>query len=63
MTSVILGMELIGSSYRSLASIFAGALFSIGQAILGTVAYFVTDYRMLQLYLTLPLIIFISYIW
>uniref|UniRef100_A0AC34FYG8 Major facilitator superfamily (MFS) profile domain-containing protein n=1 Tax=Panagrolaimus sp. ES5 TaxID=591445 RepID=A0AC34FYG8_9BILA len=47
MTSVILGMELIGSSYRSLASIFAGALFSIGQAILGTVAYFVTDYRML----------------
>uniref|UniRef100_A0AC35EWX1 Organic cation transporter n=1 Tax=Panagrolaimus sp. PS1159 TaxID=55785 RepID=A0AC35EWX1_9BILA len=63
MTSVILGMELISASYRSMASIFAGALFATGQAILGTVAYFVTDYRMLQLYLTLPLIIFISYIW
>ena len=63
MTAVILGMELIGPSVRSRASIFAGALFSTGQAILGTMAYYVTDYQMLQLYLTLPLLIFFSYIW
>uniref|UniRef100_A0A7E4V4J7 MFS domain-containing protein n=1 Tax=Panagrellus redivivus TaxID=6233 RepID=A0A7E4V4J7_PANRE len=63
MTAVILGMELIGPSIRSLASVISGALFSCGQVFLGLAAYFIADYQHLQMTITLPAVLFVTYIW
>lgn len=56
-------MELVGPSRRFLSTSTAGVFFSIGDIILGGLAYWIRDYRHLQLAISLPAIIFIAYYW
>lgn len=37
--------------------------FALGQAILGTIAFFIRDYRFLQLAIAAPALVFLSYWW
>lgn len=57
------GMELVGPSKRKMASVISGVFFAVGQIFLGTLAYFVRDYRFLQLYIAIPTVFFLSYWW
>ncbi|VDL77516.1 unnamed protein product [Nippostrongylus brasiliensis] len=61
--AVVIGAELVGPSYRRLAAVITGLFFAIGQVLLGVEAYFITDYRFLQLAIVSPAILFISYWW
>ncbi|XP_075692947.1 solute carrier family 22 member 6-B-like [Rhinoderma darwinii] len=58
-----LTMEWIPKKYRPTVSIIQGACLSIGQIILAGVAYAITDWRWLQLTLSLPYFIFPILIW
>ncbi|EFO22125.2 hypothetical protein LOAG_06361 [Loa loa] len=61
--AVVIGMELVGPSKRKVASVISGIFFSFGQIFLGCLAYFIRDYRYLQLAISLPALIFMCYWW
>ncbi|KAI6175339.1 Transporter, major facilitator family protein [Aphelenchoides bicaudatus] len=61
--AVVIGVELVGPKKRKIASVFTGIFFSIGQIILGVVAFLVRDYQYLQLAIAAPALAFISYWW
>ncbi|ETN69509.1 transporter, major facilitator family protein [Necator americanus] len=71
--AVVVGMELVGPKYRKMASVITGGFFALGQAcsqffspnfiLLGVEGNFVTNYQHLQLLITLPGILFLSYWW
>ncbi|CAG9539950.1 unnamed protein product [Cercopithifilaria johnstoni] len=61
--AVVIGMELVGPSKRKIASVISGIFFSFGQIFLGCLAYFIRDYRYLQLAISLPALIFMCYWW
>ncbi|CAD5218745.1 unnamed protein product [Bursaphelenchus okinawaensis] len=61
--AVVIGMELVGPSKRKIASIFTGIFFALGQMFLGIMAYYLRDYQHLQLAISAPAIVFISYWW
>lgn len=58
-----LGMELVGPSQRMLGGVASGVFFSVGQIILGVMAYGVRDYRHFQLAISIPAVVFVSYWW
>lgn len=60
---LVAGMELVGPSKRKVASVISGIFFSLGQIFLGCLAYFIRDYRYLQLAISLPALIFMCYWW
>ncbi|VDN53705.1 unnamed protein product [Dracunculus medinensis] len=59
----ILGMELVGPSKRKVASVVDGIFFALGQVFLGVMAYFFRNYQYLQLVISLPSVMFLSYWW
>uniref|UniRef100_A0A0N5CFR4 MFS domain-containing protein n=1 Tax=Strongyloides papillosus TaxID=174720 RepID=A0A0N5CFR4_STREA len=59
--AVIIGMELVGPSKRKISSVFTGGFFALGQVVLGILAYFLRDYRFLQVSIALPTVFFLSY--
>ncbi|VDM96737.1 unnamed protein product [Thelazia callipaeda] len=61
--AVVIGMELVGPSKRKIASVISGIFFSFGQILLGCLAYFIRDYRYLQLAISLPALVFMCYWW
>ncbi|CAD5226168.1 unnamed protein product [Bursaphelenchus xylophilus] len=61
--AVVIGMELVGPSKRKVASIFTGIFFALGQMFLGITAYFIRDYQYLQLAISVPALVFLSYWW
>ncbi|KAM3726018.1 Organic cation transporter protein [Dirofilaria immitis] len=61
--AVIIVMELVGPSKRKVASVISGIFFSFGQIFLGCLAYFIRDYRYLQLAISLPALTFMCYWW
>ncbi|GMT34989.1 hypothetical protein PFISCL1PPCAC_26286, partial [Pristionchus fissidentatus] len=61
--AVVIGMELVGPSYRKLASVTTGLFFAVGQIILGAVAMHVTDYQWMHVVLSAPALVFLSYWW
>ncbi|CAJ0587679.1 unnamed protein product, partial [Mesorhabditis spiculigera] len=63
MIAVIIGMELVGPSYRKLAGVFSGMFYAVGQVLLGVLSYYITDFRLLHLAITGPTVIFLTYWW
>lgn len=61
--AVVIGVELVGPKKRKVAPVFTGLFFSIGQMILGLLAFTIRDYRFLQLSIAAPALIFLSYWW
>ncbi|VDK29051.1 unnamed protein product [Gongylonema pulchrum] len=61
--AVVIVMELVGPSKRKIASVISGLFFSFGQILLGCLAYFIRDYRYLQLAISVPVVVFLCYWW
>uniref|UniRef100_A0A4W3H4Q2 Solute carrier family 22 member 3 n=1 Tax=Callorhinchus milii TaxID=7868 RepID=A0A4W3H4Q2_CALMI len=59
----VLITEIVGLEYRRTAGILNQMWFSIGMMILPAVAYFIQDWRNLQLAATIPNFLFLSYYW
>lgn len=58
-----LGTELVGPSYRLLAGFLVQSFYSIGYMALAGLAYVIRDWRYIELAITLPVVLFIPYIW
>ncbi|XP_060680034.1 solute carrier family 22 member 13b [Hemiscyllium ocellatum] len=59
----VLGAEWSGVSHRTLTIVLSHCAFSLGQIVLAGLAYGIRDWRMLQLTISCPMIIFLPYIW
>lgn len=55
--------EIVGVEYRRMVGIVYQMFFSCGLLILPLLAYFITDWRWLQVAITAPQILFLSYFW
>uniref|UniRef100_A0A3P9ID08 Uncharacterized protein n=1 Tax=Oryzias latipes TaxID=8090 RepID=A0A3P9ID08_ORYLA len=55
--------EMVGVKYRRTVGILHQMFFSIGNLILPLLAYFITDWRWLQVTVTAPFVLFMSYYW
>lgn len=55
--------EMVGVKYRRTVGILHQMFFSIGNLILPLLAYFITDWRWLQVTVTVPFVLFMSYYW
>lgn len=56
-------IEFIGAKYRTFVGIMIETPFALGEAMTGVLAYFIRDWRYLQLAITLPALLLISYKW
>ncbi|XP_048451757.1 solute carrier family 22 member 13b [Rhincodon typus] len=59
----VLGAEWSGVSQRTLIIVLSHCAFSFGQVVLAGLAYAIRDWRMLQLTISCPMVIFLLYIW
>ena len=63
MVAVVIGMELVGPKKRKIIGVITAVFFAFGQTLLGVLAYFIRDYRALQLAIAVLNVAFISYWW
>lgn len=63
LVAYVLAMEMVGPSYRLFAGVAVQMFFSFGFIALAGFAYFFTDWRELQIAITLPGIVFMCYYW
>ncbi|XP_059211905.1 solute carrier family 22 member 2-like isoform X2 [Centropristis striata] len=63
MSAYVLVTEIVGVEYRRTVGILYEMFFSVGVLILPLLAYFITDWRWLQVVITAPYILFLSYFW
>ncbi|KAF7662092.1 hypothetical protein LDENG_00246520, partial [Lucifuga dentata] len=59
----VLLTEIVGVEYRRTVGVFYQMFFSVGILFLPLLAYFITDWRWLQVVITAPYIVFLSYYW
>ncbi|CAJ1077935.1 solute carrier family 22 member 2-like [Xyrichtys novacula] len=59
----VLITEIVGVEYRRTVGVIYQMFFSVGILFLPLLAYFITDWRWLQVVITLPYIFFLSYYW
>uniref|UniRef100_A0A6Q2XXR9 Solute carrier family 22 member 3 n=1 Tax=Esox lucius TaxID=8010 RepID=A0A6Q2XXR9_ESOLU len=59
----VLITELVGVEHRRTVGVLYQMLFSVGILILPLISYFITDWRWLQLVITAPYLVFLSYYW
>lgn len=62
-TSFVMSVEFVGKTKRALCGMFVSVFFAIGEVILGIIAYFVRDWNLLQLVISVPPVCFLSYYW
>ena len=62
-TSYVAGVEAVGKNYRVICGFIYQLLFTVGAALLGPIAYFVRDWRILQIVISTPCFVFIAYYW
>lgn len=62
-TSFVLIMELVGIRYREMISVMFHIPFNLGHLTLPLFAYFIRDWRYLQMALSVPSVVLISYYW
>ncbi|XP_017009318.2 organic cation transporter-like protein [Drosophila takahashii] len=63
LVAYVVAMEMVGPDKRLYAGIFVMMFFSVGFMLTAGFAYFVHDWRWLQIALTLPGVIFMCYYW
>ncbi|KAM4633302.1 solute carrier family 22 member 2-like [Polymixia lowei] len=63
MAAYVLITEIVGVEYRQTVGILYQMFFSVGVLILPLLAYFITDWRWLQVVFTAPYIVFLTYYW
>ncbi|KAH8381366.1 hypothetical protein KR093_003477 [Drosophila rubida] len=63
LVAYVIGMEMVGSSYRLFAGVVMQMFFSVGFMLTAGFAYFIHDWRWLQIALTLPGLLFMCYYW
>ncbi|CAB3404129.1 unnamed protein product [Caenorhabditis bovis] len=61
--SIVLGVELVGTKYRSLISTIASFFGAFGAVLLAILAYFILDYRLLHTAIAIPSLLFLTYWW
>ncbi|XP_056436899.1 solute carrier family 22 member 2 [Gadus chalcogrammus] len=59
----VLITELVGVEYRRTVGVIYQMFFSVGIMLLPLLAYYITDWRWLQVVITVPYILFLSYYW
>ena len=57
------GTEMVGPTYRKVAVTMVNYIAAIGQLALAGIAYSLRDWRHLELAISAPLLVFISYYW
>ncbi|XP_029318681.1 solute carrier family 22 member 2-like [Cottoperca gobio] len=63
MSTYVLLTEIVGVEYRRTVGILFQMFFSVGVLILPLLAYFIADWRWMQVVITAPYILFLSYYW
>ncbi|XP_022209403.2 organic cation transporter-like protein [Drosophila obscura] len=63
LVAYVIAMEMVGPAKRLYAGIFVMMFFSVGFMLTAAFAYFIHDWRWLQIGLTLPGLIFMCYYW
>ncbi|EDV44241.1 uncharacterized protein Dana_GF16119 [Drosophila ananassae] len=63
LVAYVIAMEMVGPAKRLYAGIFVMMFFSVGFMLTAAFAYFVHDWRWLQIALTLPGLLFMCYYW
>lgn len=63
LVAYVIAMEMVGPSMRLFAGVVAMMFFSLGYMLTAAFAYFITDWRWLQIGLTLPGVLFLCYYW
>ncbi|KAK2855939.1 hypothetical protein Q5P01_004674 [Channa striata] len=63
MVAYVLLTEIVGVEFRRTVGILFQAVFSVGILLLPLLAYFITDWRWLQVVITIPYILMLSYYW
>ncbi|EDW24503.1 GL23361 [Drosophila persimilis] len=63
LVAYVIAMEMVGPAKRLYAGIFVMMFFSVGFMLTAAFAYFIHDWRWLQIALTLPGLIFMCYYW
>lgn len=63
LVAYVMAMELVGKKYRVLVGVLAQAFYSIGYFTAAMLAYLIPDWRILQITMTLPALLFIPYYW
>lgn len=58
-----LAMEMVGPSKRTFVGVCCQLFFTAGYLVTAAFAYFITDWQLLQIALSLPGIVFLSYYW
>ncbi|XP_063403882.1 organic cation transporter protein-like [Mytilus trossulus] len=59
----IMGTELVGPSYRMFAGFVIHAFYAIGYMTLAGLAYGIGNWRYIELVITIPVVLFVPYIW
>ncbi|XP_062324467.1 solute carrier family 22 member 2 [Osmerus eperlanus] len=63
MSGYVLMTEIVGVEYRRTVGVIYQMFFSVGILILPLLAYYITDWRWLQVVFTVPFIFFLTYYW
>ncbi|XP_070506358.1 organic cation transporter protein-like [Chironomus tepperi] len=59
----VLGVEMVGKNKREMAGVVLNYFYSIGEALVGIIAWIDGDWRNLQYWVSIPPILFIFYYW
>lgn len=63
LVAYVIAMEMVGATYRLFAGVAVQMFFSVGFMLTAGFAYFIHDWRWLQIAITLPGLLFMSYYW
>lgn len=63
LVAYVIAMEMVGPSWRMFAGVVSMMFFSVGYMITAAFAYFISDWRQLQIAITIPGVLFMCYYW